>query len=151
MSSLQSYIAEGESIRNEIQLASTRCAELRRQTEQLQCDIETGLRAPAEHAIQGVHTLCCTVEGLYKGTQNSVVLRSADTQKLVRVCKGEAVVVAQRFKALHDQSMAMTKRGGEVSILDVSGFMKAVERNSCYSAHSLVWSCRRSWVNQRYE
>lgn len=146
---LQSHIAEGEQIRNAIQTASTRCTELRRQTEQLQRDVETGLRAPAEYAVQGVHMLCCTVENLYDGTHNSVVVRSVDTQKLVRVCKGEAAVVAQRFKTLHDKSTEMTQRAGAVSPISSQNPMQVVILSSHHCIDSLVWSCRQSWVNQR--
>lgn len=115
LNNLQSCITEGEHIRREIQLAATRCAQLRHQTDQLQRDIEVGLRVPADHAIQGVGVLCGTIEDLYEETKKAVVLQSEEMKKLVKLCKGQAAVVAERFKHLYDESTRMTERGGEVS------------------------------------
>lgn len=115
LSNLQSCITESENIRKEIQLAATRCIQLRYQTDQLQRDIEVGLRAPADHAIQGVGVLCGTIEDLYDETKKAVVLQSEEMKRLVKLCKNQAAVVAERFKHLYDESTKMTKRGGEVS------------------------------------
>ncbi|KAK7694432.1 hypothetical protein QCA50_001618 [Cerrena zonata] len=116
LTNLQSCITEGEHIRKEIELASTRCAQLRHQTEQLQHDIEVGLRAPADRAIQGVGVLCGTIQDLYDETQKAVVLQNLEIQRLVKVCKGQAAVVAQRFKDLHDESTKMMNASGELSL-----------------------------------
>ncbi|KAI0804811.1 hypothetical protein BC629DRAFT_1210925 [Irpex lacteus] len=116
LNNLQSCITEGEHIRREIQLAATRCAQLRHQTDQLQRDIEVGLRVPADHAIQGVGVLCGTIEDLYEETKKAVVLQSEEMKRLVKLCKGQAAVVAERFKHLYDESTRMTERGGELTV-----------------------------------
>ncbi|KAI0804725.1 hypothetical protein BC629DRAFT_1283112 [Irpex lacteus] len=116
LSNLQSCITESENIRKEIQLAATRCIQLRYQTDQLQRDIEVGLRAPADHAIQGVGVLCGTIEDLYDETKKAVVLQSEEMKRLVKLCKNQAAVVAERFKHLYDESTKMTKRGGELTV-----------------------------------
>ncbi|KAI0086012.1 hypothetical protein BDY19DRAFT_374074 [Irpex rosettiformis] len=116
LNNLQSCITESEHIRKEIELAATRCAQLRHQTEQLQRDIEVGLRAPANRAIQGVGVLCGSIEELYEETQRAVVLQSEEVKRLVKVCKGQAAVVAKRFKDLYDDSTKMTERGGELTV-----------------------------------
>ncbi|KAI0683166.1 hypothetical protein BC835DRAFT_1296841 [Cytidiella melzeri] len=114
--SLQSCIAEGERIRKEIELAAMRCSQLRSQTDQLQRDIEVGLRTPAEHAIKGVGVLCGSIEDLYNETHKAVVAQYAEVTRLVKLCKGQAVVVAARFKALYDESTKMTKRAGDLNV-----------------------------------
>ncbi len=113
---LQSCITEGEAIRREIELVTTRCAQLRHQTEQLQRDIEVGLWSPADHAVQGVGVLCGTIEDLYEGTQRAVVLQSEERKRLVGLCKGQAAVVAERFKHLYNETTKIIERGGEVGL-----------------------------------
>ncbi|KAI0804788.1 hypothetical protein BC629DRAFT_1733146 [Irpex lacteus] len=113
---LQSCITEGEAIRREIELVTTRCAQLRHQTEQLQRDIEVGLWAPADHAVQGVGVLCGTIEDLYEGTQQAVVLQSEERKRLVGLCKGQAAIVAERFKHLYNETTKIIERGGELSL-----------------------------------
>ena len=154
LDNLQSCVREGENIHKEIKLAAIRCAELRHRTEQLQRDIEVGLRAPADRAIEGVTVLCGTIEDLYNETQNmktksiassfappshgirgigppivpiwsgamtafdeaqmAVATQDVEMKRLVKLCKGQAAVVAKRFQNLYDESTKMTKRGGEV-------------------------------------
>ncbi|KAK7695518.1 hypothetical protein QCA50_000154 [Cerrena zonata] len=116
LTNLQSCITEGEHIRKEIELASTQCAQLRHQTEQLQHDIEVGLRAPVDRAIQGVGVLCGTIQDLYDETQKAIVLQNLAIQRLLKVCEGQAAVVAQCFKDLYDESMKMLEASSKLSL-----------------------------------
>jgi 23S rRNA maturation mini-RNase III len=98
-------------------MAAIRCGQLRYETEQLQQDIEVGLRAPADYALQGITVLTATIENLYHETQKSVTTQNEEVQQLVKLAKGQAHVVAKRFKSLSEDSRKLMDRGGEASLI----------------------------------
>ncbi|KAI0339036.1 hypothetical protein BDW22DRAFT_625269 [Trametopsis cervina] len=115
LTNLQSCVTEGEHIRKENELASMRCEQLKSLAEDLRYNIDTGLRAPAEHAVQGLVTLSGSVEGLYNKTHEPGPAQPEETKKLLKLCKGQAVVVANRFQSLYEQSRTIMNQSGELS------------------------------------
>ncbi|KAL0572736.1 hypothetical protein V5O48_009236 [Marasmius crinis-equi] len=115
LTNLQSCITEANHLGKEIEMARTRCSSLRMMTEELQRDIENSLRGPADHAIQGVMVLSGSIESLYNETKAAVQKEKEEVNKLVKVCKNQALVVHKRFQDLYDRSEKMMKRGSDLS------------------------------------
>jgi hypothetical protein len=96
-------------------MAAIRCGQLRYETEQLQQDIEVTLRAPADHALQGIAVLTATIEDLYHENKKGSNVQNEEVQQMIRLAKGQAHVVAKRFKSLCDDSTKLMDRCGKVS------------------------------------
>ncbi|KAF8647330.1 hypothetical protein AX16_006792 [Volvariella volvacea WC 439] len=115
LTNLQSCITEADHLGKEIELARQHCSTLRTQTENLQYDIENSLRSPADHAIQGVMVLSGSIETLYNETKAVVEAQKAEIDKMIKVCKNQALVVHKRFQHLYERSDGMMKLASNLS------------------------------------
>ncbi|KAK7054714.1 hypothetical protein VNI00_003177 [Paramarasmius palmivorus] len=129
LTNLQSCITEADHIGKEIELARQHCSTLRMQTEDLQRDIENSLRGPADYAIQGVMVLSGSIEDLYNQTHAAVQAQKEEVDKLIKMCKSQALVVHNRFQDLCNKSEKLMTRGGDLS-LELTAQLGASERRS---------------------
>ncbi|KAK7054712.1 hypothetical protein VNI00_003175 [Paramarasmius palmivorus] len=115
LTNLESCTIEAAKIRQDIETARTRCTTLRIQTDTLQRAISSSLRAPADHAIQGMMVLSGSIEDLYNQTKMAVLAQKEEVDKLVKLCKDQALVVHKRFQTLYNQSDSLRQQGGNLS------------------------------------
>ncbi|KAI0339042.1 hypothetical protein BDW22DRAFT_1487136 [Trametopsis cervina] len=115
LTNLQSCVAEGEQILKEHKLDAARYEQLKSLTDVLRYNIDSSLRAPAEHAVHGLVTLSGSVEGLHNKTHQGELAQQEETKTLVRLCKSQAFVVANRFEFLYEQSRAIMNQSIELS------------------------------------
>lgn len=106
---MNSLADEAKVIATNIATSQELCRKLETSSAEIANEIDVGLKAPAEVAIQGINALIQSMDDLYKAENNK-----AQVAELVAKCKGQGAVVGTRFKALHDQASGLMDKTSKV-------------------------------------
>lgn len=109
---IETLVADVSALGIAIQASQDQFPEFEATSAEINQEINVGLKAPADLAVQSVNQLIESMDALYTAEQGKLAVTG-----LVAQCKGFGAVAGTHFDALHEQARTIMQKTTKVSII----------------------------------